>query len=83
MKLFGWVFLWLGDPQNVRTWHHLAMWYVLVFAIVHIYMVFREDIMSGESVIGTMINGIRMFKRAPGEALQAARTPVTEERKAA
>jgi Ni,Fe-hydrogenase I cytochrome b subunit len=27
--------------------------------------VFREDIMSGESVIGTMINGIRMFKREP------------------
>jgi Ni,Fe-hydrogenase I cytochrome b subunit len=33
--------------------------------MVHVYMVFREDIMSGESVISTMINGIRMFKRAP------------------
>jgi Ni,Fe-hydrogenase I cytochrome b subunit len=26
-------------------------------------MVFREDVMSGETVISTMINGIRMFKR--------------------
>jgi Ni/Fe-hydrogenase 1 B-type cytochrome subunit len=49
----------------VRTIHHLAMWYLLLFAVIHIYMVFREDIMSGESVIGTMINGIRTFKRAP------------------
>jgi len=28
-------------------------------------MVFREDIMSGASVIGSMTNGIRMFKREP------------------
>ncbi len=65
MKWFGWVFVVFGDPQMVRTLHHLAMWYMLLFAVVHMYMVFREDIMSGESVIGTMINGIRMFKREP------------------
>jgi Ni/Fe-hydrogenase 1 B-type cytochrome subunit len=41
------------------------MWYLVLFAVVHMYMVFREDIMSGESVIGTMINGIRMWKREP------------------
>ena len=65
MNLFGWVFVVLGDPQNVRTWHHLVMWYLVLFAVVHTYMVFREDIMSGESVVSTMINGIRMFKRPP------------------
>jgi Ni/Fe-hydrogenase 1 B-type cytochrome subunit len=65
MNWFGWVFVVLGEPQWVRTLHHLAMWYMLLFAVVHMYMVFREDIMSGESVIGTMINGIRMFKREP------------------
>jgi Ni/Fe-hydrogenase 1 B-type cytochrome subunit len=65
MQLFGWVFVVIGQPQTVRTLHHLGMWYVLLFALVHVYMVFREDIMSGESVIGTMINGIRMFKREP------------------
>ncbi len=65
MNLFGWVTVLLGEPQAVRTVHHFAMWYVLLFAFIHVYMVFREDIMSGESVIGTMINGIRMFKREP------------------
>ena len=65
MKLMGWVFVVLGDPQNVRTLHHLAMWYLLLFALVHVYMVFREDIMSGESVVSTMISGIRLFKREP------------------
>jgi Ni/Fe-hydrogenase 1 B-type cytochrome subunit len=66
MNAMGWVFVLLGDPQMVRTLHHLAMWYLVLFAVIHVYMVFREDIMSGESVIGTMINGIRMWKREPG-----------------
>ena len=68
MQLFGWVFVLFGDPQMVRTLHHLGMWYLLLFTLIHVYMVFREDIMSGESVIGTMINGIRLFKREPGLA---------------
>jgi Ni/Fe-hydrogenase 1 B-type cytochrome subunit len=63
MNLFGWQFKLLEQPQMVRTLHHLGMWYVLLFVMVHVYMVFREDIMSGESVIGTMINGIRMWKQ--------------------
>jgi Ni/Fe-hydrogenase 1 B-type cytochrome subunit len=62
MNLFGWQFVLLEQPQMVRTLHHLGMWYILLFVMVHVYMVFREDIMSGESVIGTMINGIRMWK---------------------
>ncbi|HTP98442.1 MAG TPA: Ni/Fe-hydrogenase, b-type cytochrome subunit [Casimicrobiaceae bacterium] len=66
MNLTGWVFALFGGPQMVRTLHHLCMWYLLLFAFIHIYMVFREDVMSGESVIGTMINGIRMWKREPG-----------------
>jgi Ni/Fe-hydrogenase 1 B-type cytochrome subunit len=65
MNAMGWVFVLFGDPQTVRTLHHLAMWYLALFAVIHMYMVFREDIMSGESVIGTMINGIRMWKREP------------------
>jgi Ni,Fe-hydrogenase I cytochrome b subunit len=28
-------------------------------------MVFREDIMSGESIISTMVSGVRLFKREP------------------
>lgn len=65
MNAFGWVILLLGTPQAVRTVHHLGMWYLVVFAAIHVYMVFREDIMSGQTIIGTMISGIRSFKREP------------------
>lgn len=62
MALFGWTHTMMGEPQTVRTLHHLMMWYLILFAMVHVYMVFREDIMGKESVIGTMVDGIRMFK---------------------
>ncbi len=46
-KLFtSWVLPLLGYSQNVHTLHHLGMWYLIVFTIVHLYMVVREDICS-------------------------------------
>ncbi|HTN47975.1 MAG TPA: Ni/Fe-hydrogenase, b-type cytochrome subunit [Burkholderiaceae bacterium] len=62
MSAFGWVNVLLGSSQMVRTVHHFAMYYLLIFAIVHMYMAIREDIMSQESVVGTMISGVRSFK---------------------
>ncbi len=67
MNAFGWVFVLFGDPQMVRTLHHLGMWYLLLFAVIHVYMVLREDVMSGQSVVGAMISGIRLWKREPGQ----------------
>lgn len=65
MAAFGWVNVLLGGSAMVRTVHHLAMWYLVLFAVIHMYMALREDLMSGETVISTMVNGIRMFKREP------------------
>jgi Ni/Fe-hydrogenase 1 B-type cytochrome subunit len=62
MNLFGWQFKLFDDPQTVRTLHHLGMWYVLLFVMLHLYMVFREDIMSRQAIIGTMGSGIRSWK---------------------
>ena len=69
MSWFGWVTAWLGGPQPVRTFHHLLMYYLLIFLCAHLYMSFREDIMGGGTQVSTMINGIRFFKepiRQPG-----------------
>jgi Ni/Fe-hydrogenase 1 B-type cytochrome subunit len=58
----SWVIPLLGNSQYVHTWHHLGMWYLLMFTVVHVYMVVREDIFSGETVISTMVNGWRVTK---------------------
>ena len=65
MNAFGWVTVLFGSPQAVRTAHHLAMWYLLLFVIVHMYMATRQDIMSRATIISTMVNGIRIWKGEP------------------
>jgi len=62
-KLFGWVISWAGNnTQNLHTLHHLGMWTIVLFIIVHVYAAIREDIMSRQSMVSTMISGDRMFK---------------------
>lgn len=58
----SWIIPLFGQSQDVHTWHRVGMWYILCFIIIHIYVAFREDIMSRQSLISTMISGSRMFK---------------------
>jgi Ni/Fe-hydrogenase 1 B-type cytochrome subunit len=60
--LFGWVFTLLPNSQDVHTIHHLGMWVIIIFVMVHIYVAVREDIMSRQSIISSMISGERLFK---------------------
>ena len=59
----SWALPLLGYSQNVHTLHHLAMWLLIVFGIVHMYMATREDICTDETVISTMVNGWRVTKK--------------------
>ncbi len=62
-ELFSsWVIPLFGQSQDVHTWHHLVMWALVCFVIIHVYVAIREDIMSRQSLISTMISGWRMFK---------------------
>ena len=59
---FGWVHGLVWNSQNLHTLHHLGMWWILIFMVVHIYVAIREDIMSRQSIVSTMISGHRTFK---------------------
>ena len=58
----SWVIPLFGQSQDVHTWHHLVMWVIICFVITHVYVAIREDIMSRQSIVSTMISGWRMFK---------------------
>ena len=60
--MFGWVFAIEPSSQAVRMWHLLGMWVMVVFIIVHLYMVIRADFMSRQNGISVMIDGVRRFK---------------------
>lgn len=61
-KLFGWVLPLMGGSLMTHTWHHLGMWLIILFVMIHIYTVTREDIMSRQTMMSAMINGRRAFR---------------------
>ncbi|MCI4663048.1 MAG: Ni/Fe-hydrogenase, b-type cytochrome subunit [Neomegalonema sp.] len=58
----SWIIPLFGQSQDVHTWHHMAMWVVICFVIIHIYVAVREDIMSEQSIISSMFSGWRTFR---------------------
>ena len=38
-------------------WRHPGMWYILVFVMMHIYVVVREDVMFRQYLISILISG--------------------------
>ncbi len=60
--LFGWVIPLVGQSQDVRMWHHWGLWVFVLFVMFHVYVAVREDILSRQSIISTMVSGWRIFK---------------------
>jgi Ni/Fe-hydrogenase 1 B-type cytochrome subunit len=61
--MFGWVISAVGgNSMQVHSWHRMGLWVTLIFVMVHVYAAIREDIMSRQSLISTMLSGWRMFK---------------------
>ena len=61
-KLFGWVFVVIGDSFAVHTWHNVAMWIVVIFSMVHMYMAIREDMTHRQTTVSSMVSGWRFFR---------------------
>jgi Ni/Fe-hydrogenase 1 B-type cytochrome subunit len=59
---FGWVFSIFPNSQDVHTWHHVGMWVLVLFTMIHIYAAVREDIMSRQSMISSIVSGERQFR---------------------
>lgn len=60
--LFGPLREWIGNSMVLHQIHRLGMWAIVVFMLIHIYAAIREDILSRQSMVSTMISGHRTFK---------------------
>jgi Ni/Fe-hydrogenase 1 B-type cytochrome subunit len=58
----SWVIPLFGQSQDVHSWHHLIAWGIVCFIIAHVYTAIREEIMSKQTMISTMIDGERTFR---------------------
>ncbi|MCB1043135.1 MAG: Ni/Fe-hydrogenase, b-type cytochrome subunit [Acidobacteria bacterium] len=56
-SLFGWVVPVLGGDGATRVWHHGAMWFFVLFTLVHIYIVAYHDYVEGRGTTSSMVGG--------------------------
>jgi Ni/Fe-hydrogenase 1 B-type cytochrome subunit len=55
--MFNWVVPLMGGDFAVRQWHHMGMWFFVVFVIIHVYLVFYHDYVEGRGTASSMVGG--------------------------
>jgi Ni/Fe-hydrogenase 1 B-type cytochrome subunit len=61
-NMFAWVIPFLGGDLAVRYIHHILMWFFIIFAIVHVYLVFYHDYIERRGVTSSMIGGWKFIE---------------------
>jgi len=56
-RLFAWAVPLMGGDFAVRQWHHMFMWFFVVFTIIHVYLVFYHDYVEGRGTTSSMVGG--------------------------
>jgi Ni/Fe-hydrogenase 1 B-type cytochrome subunit len=62
-SLFAWIVPLMGGDFAVRQWHHAIMWFFILFAIVHTYIVFYHDYVEGRGEISSMGGGWKFIEK--------------------
>ena len=62
-RLFAWVVPLMGGDFAVRQWHHMFMWFFVLFAMVHVYLVFYHDYVEGRGILSSMAGGWKFIEK--------------------
>lgn len=61
-KLFVWIVPLLGGDMPTRNLHHILMWVFILFAMIHVYLVFYHDYIERRGVTSSMIGGWKFIE---------------------
>ena len=61
--LFAWVVPFMGGDNTVRFWHHMIMWFYLIFMIVHVYLAAYHDYVEATGTISSMFGGWKFLRK--------------------
>ena len=64
-SVFGWVVWSLGGEFEAHFWHHVVAWLIILFFVVHVYFVSREDAVHKNGEVSSMFSGVKFFKKEP------------------
>ena len=61
-QMFSWIVPLLGGDMHVRQIHHITMWGFIIFAMIHMYLVFYHDYIERRGVTSSMIGGWKFIE---------------------
>jgi Ni/Fe-hydrogenase 1 B-type cytochrome subunit len=64
-RFFGPFNHWLVNEYMVHLIHHYVAWFIMLFAIVHVYMASRADWMEKGGEISGMVSGVKFYREEP------------------
>ena len=56
-RMFAWITPIMGGDFAVRQWHHVFMWFFILFVLIHVYLVFYHDYIEGRGTTSSMVGG--------------------------
>ena len=62
-KLFAWVPSFLGGDFATRLIHHVVMWLIILFVLIHVYLVLYHDWLEGRGETSSMISGYKFVRK--------------------
>ncbi|WP_394338996.1 cytochrome b/b6 domain-containing protein [Mucilaginibacter xinganensis] len=78
-KLFAWVPAMFGGDILTRQIHHWSMWFFILFAVIHVYLVFYHDYVEGRGETSSIVGGFKFIEEEMFEK-NAPATPNPEKR---
>jgi len=61
-NLFTWVAPLFGGDFILRQIHHWAMWFFILFTVIHVYLVFYHDYVEGRGELSSMAGGWKFIE---------------------
>ncbi|MBM4176182.1 MAG: Ni/Fe-hydrogenase, b-type cytochrome subunit [Ignavibacteria bacterium] len=62
-QLFTWIVPLMGGDFAVRQWHHVMMWFFIIFSMIHVYLVFYHDYVERRGVTSSMVGGWKFIDK--------------------
>jgi Ni/Fe-hydrogenase 1 B-type cytochrome subunit len=70
-KLFAWIVPLMGGDFPVRNLHHILMWVFIIFALIHVYLVFYHDYIERRGITSSMIGGWKFIEEEVLDEIEA------------
>jgi len=59
---FRWVSSLLGGESYTRNWHILAMWYFIIFILIHVYLAISITMIEKDRTLTSIFTGVKLKK---------------------